>query len=92
MIGLISAVVYVALMIFAYGSQIIKIFKTSRTEGLSLKFFVMAWLAVILRIITEGSIIHRTSDFNAIILSFTETVVFLGLSIVIIQVLWLRRK
>ena len=90
--GPVVAVIYAILMVWAYGSQIIKLYKTEKTKDLSLRFFFLAWIAVMLRITTVGVIIRETWNITAIALEIAEAAVFFGLLIIIIQTWWYRRK
>ena len=86
--GPIIAVIYALLMIWAYGSQIWKLYKTKKTEGLSIRFFFIAWCAVVLRMSTVGFVIGETKNITAIFLEVAEAVVFIGLIIIVFQILY----
>ncbi|MBU4369929.1 PQ-loop repeat-containing protein [Patescibacteria group bacterium] len=79
-------------MIWAYGSQIFKLYKSKRTEGLSIKFYVFAFFAVVLRMTTIGMVIKQTWNISAIALEIAEITVFAGLLIIFLQILLYRRK
>ena len=90
--GPITATIYALLMIWAYSSQIWKIRKSKNISSLSLKFFFVAWIAVVLRMSTVGFVIKETLNVSAIALEIAEAVVFFGLIIIVFQILYYRHK
>lgn len=86
------AVIYAALMIYAYAHQIVAIHRRKSVHNLHLGFFFTLWLAVTLRLTSMGFVIGETHNISAIAMSIAELAVFLGLLIIVLQILWHRHK
>lgn len=92
-LGPYSAFVYALLMLWAYSSQIIKLFRDKDASGFSKQFIAVALIAVLLRIITQGSAIvevwqkARIKSVSNISLALAELVVFFGLAIIFVQIM-----
>ncbi|MDD5291364.1 MAG: hypothetical protein PHZ04_04630 [Patescibacteria group bacterium] len=88
--GPLTAIVYFLLMSHAYGSQILKIYRTRETMGLSLSYYRGALTAVSVRVAAVGLIIFSTHNITAIALGLAEIVVLLGLTIIPCQMWWYK--
>jgi uncharacterized protein with PQ loop repeat len=88
--GPLAAMFYFLLMLHAYGSQILKIYRTQETKGLSLSYYRGALTAVSFRVAAVGLIIFNTHNAAAIALGLAEIVVLLGLLIIPCQMWWYR--
>ena len=88
--GPLTAIIYFLLMLHAYGSQILKIYRTQEITGLSLSYYRGALTAVSVRFATVGLIIFSTRNTAAIALGLAEIVVLVGLSIIPCQMWWYR--
>jgi len=86
------AVIYMMLMLYAYGSQIRKLYLTKDPSGVSFSYFSFALMAVALRIAQTGIVIMQTWNFAAICLEVAEITVLVGLIIVVSQIIYYRRK
>jgi len=84
------AIIYFLLMLHAYGSQILKIYRTREITGLSLSYYRGALTAVSVRIATVGLIIFSTRNTTAIALGLAEIVVLAGLAIIPCQMWWYK--
>lgn len=97
-IGPYAAVLYSALMAWAYGSQIIKLYKEKNPSGISRQFITLGLIAVLLRIITQGSAIMevwqkaRIKSASIIALASAEAIVLLGLAIILVQIIIYSRS
>lgn len=89
--GNLSTLIYVVLMVTAYGSQVHHIWKTKSTAGLSHRFFVLTATAVALRMVTTGFIIRETDNLTAWLLEIAEFAVLGGLITISFQVWYYRR-
>ncbi|MCD4760680.1 hypothetical protein K8R42_02160 [bacterium] len=91
-IGPYSALVYALLMVWAYSSQIIKLFHDKDVSSFSKQFICVALIAVVLRIFTLGSAIReiwqkaRIRSLSNISLAIAELVVLFGLAIIFVQI------
>lgn len=88
--GPIVAVVYAALMISGYASQVHQIYKSKSVKNLRFTFFLSLWLAVSLRMVSTGIIIFQTSNLTAWALEIAEFSVWGGLATIVFQLLWYK--
>ena len=90
--GAIPAFCYMCLMIFAYGSQSWKLKKEGKSGTVSLNFYLFGLIGVSLRVSTTGFVIWETGNFSAICLGIAELSVLTGITTVLIQLLYYRKK
>ncbi len=88
--GSLIAVVYAGLMVWGYASQVWQIHRSKDTKNLSLRFFILLFVAVALRIATVGVVIKETSNITAIALEIAEFAVIGGLGTIALQIIYYR--
>ncbi len=91
-IGPYTACLYAILMLWAYASQVIILWRTKDVSNISVTFIAVALIAVFLRVATIGSAIREVwqraeiRSVSSIALTLAELVVIVGLSTVLVQI------